>query len=94
MGVLFDAAAAAHLPDSGKKVNEDVESICAQLAALGGFPSHLSASEQADFGLGFFHQRAMHRARRSEQTEEAKLIASIEDQPATEQADTEGEEGE
>jgi hypothetical protein len=36
----------------------------------------------------------MHRARRSEQTEEAKLIASIEDQPATEQAGTEGEEGE
>lgn len=64
---LFRLATTSHLPESGRFINEEVEAICSTLVELGGMPATLSLPEQAEFGLGFYHQRAAHRARRSSQ---------------------------
>ena len=48
----------------GKEVNENVETVIAQLAEAGGFPKILTQLEQAEFALGFYHQRAHYRSNR------------------------------
>jgi len=61
---LLRLATTAHLPDAGGQINRDVEEITSTLVKLGGWPRTLSLPEQAEFGLGFYHQRAHLRARR------------------------------
>lgn len=62
-------ATMAHLPDvelsyvGGDRYRVEVENIIARIAELGGFPEPLSLEEQADFALGFYHQRAQLPAR-------------------------------
>ena len=39
-------------------VGDKLEEVCAAIDEAGGFPPPLKAEEQAEFGLGFYHQRA------------------------------------
>lgn len=61
---LLRLAATSHLPEAGGRLNQEVEAIVSTLVGLGGMPQILSLPEQAEFGLGFYHQRAQIRARR------------------------------
>ncbi|HDQ14057.1 MAG TPA: type I-C CRISPR-associated protein Cas8c/Csd1 [Sediminispirochaeta sp.] len=63
-GALIRMATTAHLPEIGKKVNVLMEEVMASLDRSGGFPRSLTLAEQAEFGLGFYHQRAKFRAGR------------------------------
>ena len=63
-GGLLRLATTAHLPEVGREVNELVEDVLTQLDEAGGFPKTLTQEEQAEFALGFYHQRADFRARR------------------------------
>lgn len=65
LGQLFKVASTAHLPDAGRGLQLMAEEISSRIVELGGAPVHLSIDEQADFGLGFYQQRAEIRARRS-----------------------------
>jgi CRISPR-associated protein Csd1 len=62
---LFRLASTSHLPESPRWLEEEVEAISSSLVELGGMPATLSLPEQAEFGLGFYHQRADLRARRA-----------------------------
>lgn len=64
-GSLIRLAATAHLPDVGKDINILVEDVMTKLDEVGGFPDTLTLAQQAEFGLGFYHQRAKFRAARS-----------------------------
>lgn len=61
-GNLIRLATTAHLPEAGGRINQLVEKVCEQLDDVGGFPSSLALREQAEFALGFYHQRADLRA--------------------------------
>jgi CRISPR-associated protein Csd1 len=63
-GGLIRMAATAHLPDVGKDLNVLVENVMAKLDEAGGFPHTLTLAQQAEFGLGFYHQRAKFRVNR------------------------------
>ncbi|MDP2434046.1 MAG: type I-C CRISPR-associated protein Cas8c/Csd1 [Pseudomonadota bacterium] len=63
-GGLIRLAATAHLPDVGKDINILVEDAMTKLDEVGGFPDTLTLAQQAEFGLGFYHQRAKFRADR------------------------------
>ena len=63
-GNLIRLSTTAHLPKVGKEVNENAETVIAQLAEAGGFPKILTQLEQAEFALGFYHQRAHYRSNR------------------------------
>ncbi len=63
-GGLLRLATTAHLPEVGREVNELVEEILSLLDEVGGFPKTLTQKEQAEFALGFYHQRAHFRAQR------------------------------
>lgn len=52
----------AHLPKASKKVNQEVNLAAGRIAAIGKIPSSLTPEEQAQFGLGFYTQRAEIRA--------------------------------
>lgn len=68
-GGLVRLATTAHLPDVGKEVNQLTEAVLAQLADVGGFPKTLTLTQQAEFALGFYHQRAAFRAGRGKERE-------------------------
>lgn len=55
---LMKQAAMAHLPKSTPKVREEVERANQRIAELGPIPEALTPVQQAQFGLGFFTQRA------------------------------------
>jgi CRISPR-associated protein Csd1 len=63
-GNLIRLATTGHLPKIGKEVNEQIETVIANLDDVGGFPNILTQMEQAEFALGFYHQRASYRANR------------------------------
>ena len=63
-GSLLRLATTAHLPKTDKELNRLVEEVMASLDEAGGFPRTLSLVEQAEFGLGFYHQRAAFRDQR------------------------------
>lgn len=52
----------AHLPRAGKKLNQEVNLAAARIAEIGQIPASLTPDEQAQFGLGFYTQRAKIRA--------------------------------
>lgn len=66
---LLRLAAISHLQDAGGQINQEVESIVSTLVTLGGMPETFSLGEQANFGLGFFHQRSQIRASRGRKTD-------------------------
>lgn len=55
---LMPISTTAHLPEAGW-LNPDVEDVQATIVSLGGYPETLSLAEQGEFGLGFYHQRAL-----------------------------------
>lgn len=71
-GGLIRMAATAHLPDAGKELNVLVENVMAKLDEAGGFPNTLTLAQQAEFGLGFYHQRAKFRASRPVKTKQTE----------------------
>lgn len=54
----------AHLPEVGRDVRILLEDVLSMLDEAGGFPRVLTLPEQAEFALGFYHQRADFRSRR------------------------------
>ncbi|MCD5408261.1 type I-C CRISPR-associated protein Cas8c/Csd1 [Candidatus Bipolaricaulota bacterium] len=70
-GVLLRLATTAHLQEVGREVNELVEEILSLLDEAGGFPKTLSQKGQAEFALGFYHQRAYFRAQRGKKEPQA-----------------------
>lgn len=73
LGQLFKIASTAHLPKAGRDLEIMAELISARIVELGGAPSRLSLSEQAEFGLGFYQQRAEIRALRDSKRQAALL---------------------
>ncbi|AEB11037.1 type I-C CRISPR-associated protein Cas8c/Csd1 [Marinithermus hydrothermalis] len=65
-GMLLRTAAVAHLPKAGR-LNLLVEEILGALDDAGGFPKTLTLKEQAEFALGFYHQRASFREKTKEE---------------------------
>lgn len=66
-GMLVRLATIAHLPKVGKELRELLEELLFRLDEAGGFPRTLNLAEQAEFALGFYHQRASFRANRGGQ---------------------------
>jgi CRISPR-associated protein Csd1 len=66
LGRLYKLASTAHLPDSGAFLNREAEAISTRLVELGGMPTKLGLASQAEFGLGFYQQRARIRSDREE----------------------------
>lgn len=58
LGRLYKLASTAHLPDSSEYLKREVEAISTRLVELGGIPQKLDLANQAEFGLGFYQQRA------------------------------------
>lgn len=75
LGHLWKVASTAHLPEAGQRINQEVEAISTTLVELGGMPTFLAPIEQAEFGLGFYHQRDRNR----ELFRSAAVEASLED---------------
>ena len=63
-GRLMNVASTAHLPEVGKTLNELTEEVMSSIFEAGGFPKILNLEGQADFALGFYHQRAAFRTKR------------------------------
>lgn len=78
LGRLYKLASSVHLPDSGGFLNKEAEAISARLVELGGMPKRLSTNEQADFGLGFYQEKARIRQVRKEKPAQ---IETAEDGP-------------
>jgi len=57
-GPLLRLATTAHLPKVSPEMERLLEEVLKHLDEAGGFPSTLSLKQQAEFGLGFYHQRA------------------------------------
>lgn len=72
-GGLVRLATTAHLPELGRDLNMEMEEVMTKIDQAGGFPRILTLEEQAEFGLGFYHQRAAFRARRKEKKQEADM---------------------
>ena len=70
LATLLNRAQSAYLPKVRKEnrgygeLQGLLEEVMAQLDGTGGFPRVLSLPEQAEFALGFYHQRANFRANR------------------------------
>lgn len=75
-GGLVRLATTAHLPKVGKEVNLWMEEVMSGLDELGGFPKTLTLAEQAEFGLGFYHQRSTFRAGRGKNKVDANAGTS------------------
>jgi len=58
---LIRLATVAHLPKAGRDLNERMEEVMVRLNEAGGFPKTLTLVQQAEFALGFYHQRAVFR---------------------------------
>lgn len=69
LGGLIRAATTAHLPKVGGDINVLMEGVMSDIDSAGGFPRTLTLSQQAEFGLGFYHQRAAFRAKREKKNE-------------------------
>jgi CRISPR-associated protein Csd1 len=69
-GNLLRLATTAHLKEAGKAVNELMEEVMSLLDEAGGFKKTLTLAEQAEFALGFYHQRAKFRAGRKQNNTE------------------------
>jgi len=67
-GMLMRTAAVSHLQKAGS-LNPLVENIISALDDSGGFPKTLTLEEQAEFALGFYHQRADFREKSREKKE-------------------------
>ena len=67
-GLLIRTAAVSHLQKAGS-LNPLVEEIVSALDDSGGFPKTLTLEEQAEFALGFYHQRADFRAKNKDRKE-------------------------
>ena len=65
---LIRLATIAHLPKAGRDLNERMEEVMVRLNEAGGFPKTLTLAQQAEFALGFYHQRATFRARNKNTT--------------------------
>ncbi len=63
-GALLRLSTTAHLPKAGKELNQVVEEVLSLIDEAGGFPRTLNLVGQAEFALGFYHQRAYFRANR------------------------------
>ena len=59
---LIKVAVKAHLPSAGQSTRAAMDEVMASLDSAGGFPTTLNLDQQADFALGFYHQRAAFRA--------------------------------
>lgn len=57
-GSLLRLTTTAHLPKVSPDMARLLEEVMQLLDQAGGFPTTLSMKEQAEFGLGFYHQRA------------------------------------
>jgi CRISPR-associated protein Csd1 len=79
-GNLMRSSTTGHLPKIGKEVNEYIEIIISKLDDAGGFPKILTQIEQAEFALGFYHQRANYRANRKSKQQPA--LQPVQVQPA------------
>lgn len=70
-GTLIRQAEIAHLPKIRKErwghgyIQKFLEEVMSQLDEVDGFPKSLTMTQQAEFALGFYHQRAAFRADRS-----------------------------
>ena len=76
-GKLMGQATVADLPDAGKDINVRLEKIMAALQEAGGFPRTLNLEEQADFALGFYHQKgkiSQQNLKRRESRRRGKMI--------------------
>ena len=73
-GMLMRTAAVSHLQKAGS-LNPLVEEIISALDDSGGFPKTLTLEEQAEFALGFYHQRADFRAKNKEKSEEKAEVS-------------------
>ena len=71
---LLKKAVRAHLPYSGRSTRETMDEVMAKIDAAGGFPTILNISQQADFALGFYHQRAEFRAQARSKEEGSKVV--------------------
>jgi len=69
-GGLIALATKAHLPKVGAEMNVKVEEVMSDLDDIGGFPKTLTLAQQAEFALGFYHQRAAFRAKRENKKNE------------------------
>ncbi len=58
---LIRLATVAHLPKARRDINEQMEEVMVKLDESGGFPKTLTLAQQAEFALGFYHQRAAFR---------------------------------
>lgn len=76
-GNLLRLATTAHLKEAGKAVNELMEEVMSLLDQAGGFKKTLTLAEQAEFALGFYHQRARFRAERKPGNPESNNIKEI-----------------
>ena len=56
-GMLLRTSSVSHLQKAGS-LNPLVEDILSSLDTAGGFPKTLTLEQQAEFALGFYHQRA------------------------------------
>ncbi len=65
--MLLRTATQAHLPEVGRKLDPEIEQIMTTLVSLGGIPPRLSLGDQADFALGYYHQRAALKSSPSEE---------------------------
>ena len=59
---LIRLGTVAHLRKAGRDVNERMEEVMVKLDEAGGFPKTLTLAQQAEFALGFYHERAKFRA--------------------------------
>jgi CRISPR-associated protein Csd1 len=71
-GGLIRLATVAHLPKVGKDLKERMEEVMERLQAAGGFPKTLTLAQQAEFALGFYHERAALRAGAGRKVESAE----------------------
>ncbi|GGK34692.1 type I-C CRISPR-associated protein Cas8c/Csd1 [Caldalkalibacillus thermarum] len=63
-GPLLRLTTTAHLPKVSPEMGRLLEEVIKQLDKAGGFPTTLTLKQQAEFGLGFYHQRAAFRSQR------------------------------
>jgi CRISPR-associated protein Csd1 len=76
-GALLRLSTTAHLPKVGKELNQAVEEILSELDQAGGFPRTLNLIGQAEFALGFYHQRAYFRANHGKKAEEEAAAQAV-----------------
>ncbi|ASS98785.1 MULTISPECIES: type I-C CRISPR-associated protein Cas8c/Csd1 [Geobacillus] len=62
-GSLLRLSTTAHLPKVSGELGRLLEEVMKQLDEAGGFPTIFNLREQAEFALGFYHQRAEFRSR-------------------------------